>query len=70
MKIGDDRVGQGADERSSLLIKLIFARYRGIRKANIMDGAKSALSSRSLSPLPVQINVLLTNQEKPRPGAQ
>ena len=67
---GDAGICQGAEERSSLLSKLLFGWYLGRRTANIMDGAKSALSSRSLSPLPVQINVLLTNQEKPRPGAQ
>ena len=74
MKIGDAGVCQGAEERSSLLSKLLFARYRGRRKANIMDGAlESALSffslpsSRSSSPMPVKRNILLTNQEKPRP---
>ena len=73
MKIGDAGVCQGAEERSSLLSKLLFARYRGRRKANIMDGAMSALSffslpsSRSSSPMPVKRNILLTNQEKPRP---
>jgi hypothetical protein len=73
MKIGDAGVCQGAEERSSLLSKLLFARYRGRRKANIMDGAlESALSffslpsSRSSSPMPVKRNILLTNQEKPR----
>ena len=51
------------EERSSLLSKLLFARYRGRRKGNIKEGAKAALnffslpSSRSSSPAPSKQNI-------------
>ena len=73
MRIGDDGVRQGAEERSSLLSKLLFARYKGKKKTNINEAAKSALSffslpsSRSSSPMPSKRNKIFNNQEKPRP---
>ena len=64
MKIGDSGVCQGAEERSSLLSKLLFARYRGKKRGSIRDGEKtktpfnffSLPSSRASSPLPLRRN--------------
>ena len=63
MKIGDSGVCQGAEERSSLLSKLLFSRYRpgARRKGNIKEQTnKSPFSffslpgSRSSSPMPLR----------------
>ena len=76
MKIGESGVCQGAEERSSLLCKLLFSRYRpgARRRGNIKEGTnKSPLSffslpgSRSSSPMPLRKNKLLAQQDKPRP---
>ena len=72
MKIGDSESGvcQGAEERSSLLCKLLFSRYRGRRKGNIKEGAnKSPFSFFSLpgSPMPLRKNKIFGHQDKPRP---
>ena len=63
MKIGDSGVCQGAEERSSLLSKLLFSRYQPgtWRKGNIREQTdKSPFSffslpgSRSSSPMPLR----------------
>ncbi|XP_023326061.1 uncharacterized protein LOC111699590 [Eurytemora carolleeae] len=41
MKLGPEGVTQGAEERSSLLSKLMFSKYNGKYKGSITDGGKS-----------------------------
>jgi len=41
LRLGDEQVTQGAEERSSLLSKLLFARYNGNHKGSIKEGGKS-----------------------------
>ena len=52
MKLGADGARQGAEERSSLLSKLLFSRYSGNHCGKIEDDSGSLLSrSSSLSPI-------------------
>ena len=76
MKIGEGGVCQGAEERSSLLSKLLFARYKGRGGGgSIKEGLPrsplsflSLPSSRSCSPLPLRRSkAAASSQDRPRP---
>ena len=67
-------LNSGAEERSSLLSKLHFARYKGKKRGSLKEGGQkspfnffSLPSSRSSSPLPLRRNKFVTDHDRPRP---
>ena len=67
-------MNSGAEERSSLLSKLHFARYKGRKRGSLKEGGQkspfnffSLPSSRASSPLPLRRNKFVTDHERPRP---